>query len=453
MRAVVRTRPDTWLMATVLAIAAVALGVAVQLNNGTYTPEALMLVTLAFAGCIAAVVAPSASFIERWGDQPAVFILGAGLALQLAMVLTASAGMYLHGGPDVYGPHHIATAIAAVLAGAGLSRRPWLGRARMPLLLGVYFFLGVWMIKMSPSPHIDVVAWHEETFRALSRHENPYALTMPNIYGFTGWYADGLATPTRVLVGFPYPPLSLFLAWLGRLFGDYRYAMLISITLSAIFFAYARSGRLGETIAAIFLFTPRGLFVLEQGWTEPFVVVLMAATVFCACRAPKALPGTFGLFLAIKQYSIFLIPIAGFLLGPGRSWKKYAALITKSGLVAAFLTVPLALWNLRAFVNSVVLFQGKQPFRGDALSYLAWSARDGVPRLPLWTGFAITVVALVLAAWRAPRTPAGFAASASIVFFAFFAFAKQAFCNYYFMILGAICCAVAALHSPSRSTS
>jgi predicted branched-subunit amino acid permease len=73
--------------------------------------------------------------------------------------------------------------------------------------------------------------------------------------------------------------------------------------------------------------------------------------------------------------------------------------------------------------------------------------------LPLWTGFAIAFLALVLAAWRSPRTPAGFAASASIVFFAFFSFAKQAFCNYYFMILGAICCAVAALHSPPRSTS
>ena len=50
-------------------------------------------------------------------------------------------------------------------------------------------------------------------------------------------------------------------------------------------------------------------------------------------------------------------------------------------------------------------------------------------------------------------TPAGFAACGSLVFFAFFAFAKQAFCNYYFMILGFICCAVAALHSPRHSSS
>ena len=39
----------------------------------------------------------------------------------------------------------------------------------------------------------------------------------------------------------------------------------------------------------------------------------------------------------------------------------------------------------------------------------------------------------------------GPAAGGAIVFLAFFSFAKQAFCNYYFMILGVICCAVAAI--------
>ena len=29
----------------------------------------------------------------------------------------------------------------------------------------------------------------------------------------------------------------------------------------------------------------------------------------------------------------------------------------------------------------------------------------------------------------------------------FFAFNKQAFCNYYYFVLGALCCAVAALHA------
>jgi hypothetical protein len=445
-------RRDSWLASTALIVAAIALGFALQLNNGAYTSGAMGLVTLAFSCCILAIVGPRIEWIERWGDAPAVFVLGLGLAFQFAVNLASPAGIYLQGGVETYVPHHAAIAVAALLAGAGLSKRSWLGAARMPLLLAVYFFLGTWLIKASPNPHIDVYAWHQESFQAIARGENPYALTMPNIYGFTGWYAEGLATPSRVSVGFPYPPLSFALAWLGQRVGDYRYATLVAITASGALFAYARPGRLSQGIATLFLFTPRGLMVLEQGWTEPLVVVLASATVFCACRIPKVLPMAFGLLLAIKQYAIFLIPIAPFLMPPPRSPRRFADLLLKSGLLAALVTVPMALWNLRAFISSVILFQGKQPFRADALSYLAWSAQEGIPRLPLWINFAVAVAMVGLVWWRAPRTPAGFSAAGALIFFAFFAFAKQAFCNYYFMILGFICCAVAAMHAPSSST-
>jgi hypothetical protein len=112
--------------------------------------------------------------------------------------------------------------------------------------------------------------------------------------------------------------------------------------------------------------------------------------------------------------------------------------------VAAAVTVPFALWDLEGFFRSVVMFQVKQPFRVEALSYMAWTAQDGAPVLPQWLTFAILPVPVALALWRAPRTPAGFAASSALVFILFFAFAKQAFCNYYFLVLGMICTALAA---------
>jgi len=441
-------------MSALLAVAVVALGYAIQLNNGAYTPEALRLVTIALVACLAAVVLPGWRSIERRGDGPAIFILGATLAFQVGVILSSPAGVYLRVGAEAYDTHHRAVAVLAVLAAAGLSTRPWLSQLRMPLILAVYFYLGVWLIKASPVPRIDVYAFHEEAFRALSAHANPYASTMPNIYGHSAWYAEGVVQDGRILVGFLYPPLSLLLAWPAHLlFSDYRYAMLAAITLSAAFMAYARPGRLGMTVAAVFLTTPRGLLVLEQGWTEPFVVLLLSATVFCACRAPKMTSGALGLLLAVKQYAIFLLPLAVLMIGVDRSWKKYAAFLSKAGLVAALVTLPLALWNVRAFVQSVVVFQGKQPFRADALSYMAWSAENGVPKLPQWASFAMALVALAIALWRAPRTPTGFAAGAALVMLAFFSFAKQAFCNYYFMIVGVACCAIAALHAPPRDPS
>lgn len=438
-------RRDSWFMATPLAIAAVAVGVAIQLGGGTYTPEAMLLVTLAFACCFLAITMPSLRWVERAADSPAIFVLGAGLAVQLALAFGSPVVVYAAADTKIYELHRESLALAAILAGAGLSRKPWLGRARMPLLLALFVHLGITVVKSSPNPHIDVYAWHLEAFRALATFHDPYALTMPNIYGFTGWYAPGLATPASVFVGFPYPPLSLFFAWLGHLAGDYRYAMVAAMTLAAGFMAYAGPGRLGPTIAAVFLFTPRSLFVLEQGWTEPLVVLTLAATVFCARRLPRALAPAFGLLLASKQYAVFLLPLASLFRPRFPTRREHLLFVVQAVLLAAIFTVPMALWSLRPFVNSVIVFQGKQPFRGDALSYLVWSARDGVPRLPLWLNFAAALVALGIALWRAPRTAAGFAASASFVFLAFFSFAKQAFCNYYFMILGSICCALAAL--------
>jgi len=448
-RSLSTTRSDSWLMGTPLAIAVVALGLAIQNNNGAFSPAALLWVTIGVVGSAAAVLSPTARSIEKLGDRPIVLVLSIGLAVQLGYGLTSPAGVYLAGAPDLYDRHHFLVAAAAVLAGAGLSFRPWLGRLRVPLLLAIHFALGVWLIKASPSPHIDVYVFHQEAYRALSHHIDPYSLTMPNIYGHTVWYAEGSAVEGRLLVGFLYPPLSLLFAWPGHALGDYRYSLLVAMTLSGAFLAYARPGRVGPTAAAVFLFTPRGLLVLEQGWTEPFVVLLASAVVFCACRAPKMLSISLGLLLAVKQYSFFFVPIAPFLLGPFHSWKRVATLIGKATLVAAVVTLPFAMWHLRGFIDSVILYQARQPFRTDALSYMAWTAKDGVPRLPQWASFAVALLALVLSLWRAPRTPAGFAAASAFVFVVFFAFAKQAFCNYYFLVLGLGCCALATLHAPA----
>ncbi len=64
----------------------------------------------------------------------------------------------------------------------------------------------------------------------------------------------------------------------------------------------------------------------------------------------------------------------------------------------------------------------------------------------LWRtlAFAVLALAAVLALWRLPRTPAGFAAATALLYLFFVAFNKQAMANYYVFVLGALCCAVAA---------
>jgi hypothetical protein len=277
-------------------------------------------------------------------------------------------------------------------------------------------------------------------------------MTYPDIYGNSPVYGEGLSVNGRLTFGFPYPPLSLFLAIPGHLFGDHRYSQLAAITASGALMAYARPGPLGPVAAALFLFTPRGLFVLEQGWTEPFLVLLLSATVFVACRRAAWTPFLFGLFLVAKQYLVFVVPLAWLILRrPLPHGNELGRWALKALAIGAAVSVPLALWDLGAFITDVVLLQFGQPFRPDALSYPAYAAsRDRSPLSTSWA-FVAAFVAIGLSLWRAPRTPAGFAGAVALTFLGFFAFNKQAFANYYYFVVGALCCSVAAHGSHDTS--
>ncbi len=443
---------DRWGAAACLSVAAIALGHGLQQSSGALSPRAFHMLVLTLAMAALAVALPRARFFEKWEDRPTMWILGAGLALQFGQLLSSSPGIYLelHAVRPYLYP--IGLVAAAVLVAAGLGEAGWLGRARLPILLALlatHFALGVWLIQASPQPYIDVWHWHNEAFSLLAQGKNPYAATMPDIYGHGHFYGPGLLEENRVLVGFPYPPLSMLWAWAGHaIAGDYRYANLVSMTAAGALMAYARGGRVGAAAAAAFLFTPRGFYVLEQGWTEPNMVLCLALVVFAACRAPRLVPWIAGLFWAVKQYAVLTLPLFWLLrgaLGPPRELLKAIGI---GAAVAAGLVVPFFAWAPRPFFDDLVMFQARQPFRPDALSIPAWLVSKGQPPPGTWVGFAALAVCLGLSLWRAPRTPAGLAMGAALSMAGFFAFGKQAFCNYYYLIVGALCCAVAATDAP-----
>ncbi|MGQ0508853.1 MAG: hypothetical protein ACT4TC_26425 [Myxococcaceae bacterium] len=437
------------------ASAAILLGYAVQLANGALHPDAIPMLAAALVLAVVAVASVHIGAIEeRLSREGGLLgLLAAGLVFQFGTLLTAPPGIYLQlrSAAD-FRPFYFGLAAAALVSGACLGH--WAPRLRAPLLLTVHLVLGVWLIHASPRPFIDVYVFQKDAIAALFAGQNPYAMTFPDIYGNSPFYGPGLSVGGRLSFGFPYPPLSLLMSIPGQVLGgDYRYGQLLSMTLAGGLMAYARPGRTASLATALFLFTPRSLFVLEQGWTEPFVVVLLALVVFAACRAPRVLPWAFGLLLAVKQYMVFA-PALGVLLFP-KPWPPRRALAVFAGKavgIAALITMPLFLWNPKAFWHSVVALQTVQPFRSDALSFLAYSTRDGSPPLPTSLAFVAVLVAVGLALWRAPRTPAGFAGAMALTYAAFFAFNKQAFCNYYYFVIGACCCALAASAPADGST-
>src|SRR5678815_3854907 len=105
------------------------------------------------------------------------------------------------------------------------------------------------------------------------------------------------------------------------------------------------SSRWTALIAALFLLTPRVLFLIEYAWTETIFAFTFSVMMFCAVRWRRALPYALGLFLAPKQYSVFALPFVPLLLGRARQRRDTVRLVLVGLAVAAFVTVPFFLWN------------------------------------------------------------------------------------------------------------
>ena len=446
-----------------ICVAAVLIGLAIQNHDGEYTPMAMLLITIALIAGVLAIVRPR-RMVEALSGRALNLAIGIGLAIEV-LELFRSWPLSVDQ-KAIEGTAHsqfiALLASGALMIAVGFFDVKWPRRWWFPALLVLNLATGFWMIHASPEPHIDVWVFQQQGPKTLLEGHNPYdyrQANFPDIYhsarpGAQEVYGPGLSKDDRLQFGFPYPPLSLLLATIGYgIAHDHRYAQAIAITMAGLFIGYARPGRFAKLAAALFLMTPRIWFVLGRGWTEPFVVMLLAATIFCCCRNLwKLLPIALGFFLASKQYLAIAVPFTFLLLqepfnlNPIDNWKKWGWLLIKSALVAAIVSLPLALWNWHEFWFSTVSVQKYAPFRWDALSYLVMLGLHN-SRYITWTWLVpVTLIPVMFLAFRkAPRSAAGFALSLGLVFLVFFAFNKQAFCNYYFFTIGAFCCALGAM--------
>jgi hypothetical protein len=531
-----QTHRSVSLRAPTLALSAALLGMALHLTDGLYSPIGIGVLTLSLILCIAAVLTPHAvdanlPNAEQNRISPRTFhlFLTGLVAIQLFSMLFVVAGATEATVPKVsQRPYQMGVAIAAcglaMIAASSQRKGMWIG---FVVMAATFAGIGVWKIRSAPSPFIDVFIFHRDAAEALAKGTNPYTITFPNIYGPTTYvYGPGVVQDGRLLFGYPYPPLVLMLTSASHwIFEDARYAMLVSMLVSAVMIALIRRDRAGMLIAMLLLFTPRAFYILELAWTEPISVMLLAAAVLVATRgqsapasrhshaasgdtgdfshaketekpspsppysgerqgeglpgathvrAPQpasplstgerslgaganpdifadqgdrwrklrslAIPALLGLLLASKQYlpaTILLFP----LLEPKpRSWKRVILDIVIACAAAAVVTLPLALWDFRAFWQSAITLQMRQPYRPDALSFLAWwgYGRTGWTG-PFWLAFVALFIAAMLSLWRLPRGIAGFVMGFAFTYYCFFAFNKQAFANYYYLVLGALC--------------
>ena len=438
-------RVTNW-SAFTFALSALVLGYSLQVSNGFYNETALMWLTAALGLCCAATLTQRANVaLSKRSEQALSVLLLAGLLFQVYLHATSRPGMYLGRGAD-FRIFYLLLSAQAVAPLAGLISSPPLQRAWFPLVLAASLGLGVWMVRASPEPPIDVVVVHKEALDALLSDKDPYRISFANVYAkedIANFYNPAAIIGNRVAFGYPYPPASLLLVVPGYvLFGDYRYSEVALLIAAAALIGYTQRTRTAKLAACLLLTTPRVWFVIEQGWTEPVPLFGLALAVFFIARHPVPAGWAAGLMVVTKQYLGFCgLAVLRLLWLRPRQWPWVLG-----GIVAAacIVTLPLALWHPNAFMRNVVWLQTQEPFRMDSLSFLSWAAHNGYGRGTFLWAVGSAVAAAVIGIVATHNTPAGFAASVTLTTFLMFAFGSKAFCNYYFFVIGALCATLAA---------
>jgi hypothetical protein len=292
---------------------------------------------------------------------------------------------------------------------------------------------------------MDVYLFQHDAGAALLDGQNPYTLTFPNIHGRDDIYAPGTVKDGRIQFGYPYPPLSLLMTapvqWIS---GDFRYAMLLAVLATGAMVAILAGGRMGMLLAVLLLFTPRCFYIIEIGWTEPLCALLLVAALLALRRSLVLAAVLMGLLLASKQYIPFILLLLPLLIERREMMGRITWLMIIAIAVALAVSLPLALWDFPAFWKSAVTLQLHQPYRADSTSFLAWWGQDRPGWVgPFWLAFVMLGAGIALSYAQPRRGTAALVQAFALCLFLFLAFNKQAFANYYFLVIAALCAAAA----------
>ena len=437
--------------AGLLALAAVAVSLALQIATRQYDGRALVLVSL---GTVLALIG---ALWQKRGGRPenpllAQALLGAGCA--------AGLGCQLFTNPTYYGDPHsfqggfrgmALTALVLISTYLVVRLRASLIRARFPLLLGCFALMAVMALRASPRPGIDVWEFQQAAADVFLRGVNPYSVTYTDIYGpqASVVYPPELLRDGRV-ISYPYPPLTVLAeAPAYAVLGDVRYA-LVALTLGAAWLlARAAPGNAGELAALLILFQPRTLLVLENSWSEPIVLFCFALTVYAIARgAHWALSGAaLGLLAASKQYSAYLVVPLALALPLRRT------LLVAAGVLIGLLA-PFAIADPAGFWHGVVEFHFRMPFRTDSLSLAALGFRIfGTAVQPLAPAGPLLGAGL-LAFFARRNLPLSVAcAAAAAAWSVVLIWNQQSFCNYWWLCSGLLAAAAAAIFHPEDAVN
>ena len=424
------------------AFAIVAIAGALVSGNGRYTHLAIFLLLSAFA----ALVVLAAETLRQAGSgagQRPVSMVGdeAGSdpsdwehVLAVSLLLFLALGLATRPGEHLQGPYYrVALALVSLVLGGGVwaaflrrRSRPAVWRAVFVAGVMAGFGLRIWMLRVSPAPVIDVFVEFQESAQHLLAGLNPYTVPVSDVYRGTQEYGYRL-------LGYAYLPANLYLQTLAySLAGDFRYACIAAEAVVAFaFYRVAGPGRrLAMLTVLLFLFHPRGLLVIEQGWTEPFIAGAFALFLWLRARRPESLgaAAAYGYMLSLKQYLVYFVLHLFMIERRG----KALAVAAVTGILTC---LPFLVWDPSSFLTYAVKFQLETPFRPDGLTVVSLLYRLFGFTAGKWlAGLVGLAVALYTYRRFLPLGLLGYLFAVTLTTFSIFLFGSQAFCNYYYLI-------------------
>jgi uncharacterized membrane protein len=222
--------------------------------------------------------------------------------------------------------------------------------------------------------------------------------------------------------------------WLA---GDVRAGLLLATLVTS--WQLRRLAPLAPPALALLVLTsPHWAFLIDQSWTEPLLVALLAAAVLAISRdrpglAAVALAGA----LACKQHVVLLLPL--FAVWPGFGVRRAA----QSAGLAILAVLPWLVWSPHDFWHDAVKANLDRGVIPRALCVPSLLLRHDIT-----VGFWFTLLALAIGyavvLLRVPRSPSGLALGSAIVLLALDLANKQSFFNHYTLPMGLLVIALAA---------
>lgn len=401
------TRAARTVQAGPLLLAWAAVAVGIGRKYGDYSDFSLALVLAGTALLVAAC-------LVRLPVPATVGALAAAAALVTGIVWP---GPLNHAGGGWYVLSRVACGAAALLA-IGCTR--W-RRLLWPALAAVAL-CGVARILASPAPPIDVHVLLQQSAR--------------DLFGSDMYRAAWVGSPPGQLQDvYPYLPWTSVLLWPFHLVTtDVRAGLLAADLLAAGLVA-----RLGRPAYGLLLVTyPLFAYGLQQSWTEPLLIALLAGTVLAVRAERTALAVVlFAVALATKQHMALLVPLAA--AWPAFGWRRTLRSVGLGVVLVLpwFAAGPGHLWH------DAVTYQLHYPPLATELGLPALLVRNGLST-GLWLPVLALAAAYALALTRLPRTATGFAVGGALVLLALDVTNAQSFFNHYTLPMALLVIGLAA---------